>query len=214
MSSITEWLKRARVIPVIVIDDAAHASSLAEALASGGLPCAEITLRTAAGIEAIQRIADAWPDVMVGAGTVLSPEQAERAINAGATFIVSPGFNPAVVDFCQERGTPVFPGVCTPTEIEMALAKGLTTVKFFPAAPMGGINYLRAIAAPYGMMQFIPTGGINSSNIAEYLAFSKVLACGGSWMAPAEWIGAGAFGRIRDETARAVQTVAAVGAAA
>ena len=211
MSLVIDQLKRLRIVPVIVIDDPTRATALAAALIKGGLPCAEVTFRTAAAVEALQRIADERPELLVGAGTILTPQQAESAIKAGARFVVAPGFNPAVVDYCVEHDVPVFPGVCTPTEIEMALAKGLQTVKFFPAGPMGGIAYLKAMAAPYGMMQFIPTGGISTSNIGEYLAFKKVVACGGSWMAPAEWIASGAFDRIAAETARAVEAVGAVG---
>jgi 2-dehydro-3-deoxyphosphogluconate aldolase/(4S)-4-hydroxy-2-oxoglutarate aldolase len=212
VSTVIEQLRQLKIVPVIVIDDPIRAAPLAAALINGGLPCAEITFRTAAAVESLRRIANERPELLVGAGTVLSPQQAATAINAGARFVVAPGFNPAVVDYCLEHNVAVFPGVCTPTEIEMALAKDLQTVKFFPAGPMGGVAYLKAIAGPYGMMQFIPTGGINTSNIAEYLAFKKVLACGGSWMAPAEWIAGGEFDRITAETARAVEAVGAVGA--
>ena len=212
MSSVVEDLKRLKIVPVIVIDEPSHASSLADALVAGGLPCAEVTFRTSAALEALQRIRDAQPDMLVGAGTVLTPDQARSAVGAGAKFVVAPGFNPAVVDHCLEHDIPVFPGVATPTEIEMALAKGLQTVKFFPAGPMGGVAYLKAIAAPYGMMRFIPTGGINSDNIGEYLGFKKVIACGGSWMAPSDWIAAGEFDRIKRETARAVEVVGTAGA--
>jgi 2-dehydro-3-deoxyphosphogluconate aldolase / (4S)-4-hydroxy-2-oxoglutarate aldolase len=159
-------------------------------------------------------MADKHPDMLIGAGTVLSPKQAADAKAAGAKFVVSPGFNPAVVDYCQEHDIPVYPGVATPTEIEMALAKNLTTVKFFPAEPMGGLNFLKAIAAPYGMMNFIPTGGISMKNIGEYLAFKRVIACGGTWMAPADWIAAANFERIKEETAKAVTAVQTIKGAA
>jgi 2-dehydro-3-deoxyphosphogluconate aldolase / (4S)-4-hydroxy-2-oxoglutarate aldolase len=202
---IMEQIKQLRIVPVIVIDDASDAVPLAAALADGGLPCAEVTVRTSAAEEAIRRMTGERPDLLVGAGTVLTPLQAQQALAAGATFIVAPGFNPAVVDYCQEREVPVFPGVCTPTEIEMALNKGLTVVKFFPAEAMGGLNTLKAIAAPYGMIEFIPTGGISSRNIRDYLAFQRVVACGGSWMAPAEWIREQMFDRIRTETQQAVE---------
>lgn len=198
-------------MPVIVIDDAADATPLAEALVGGGLPVAEVTFRTAAAGEALRRISGENPDLLAGAGTVLTPEQAREARAAGAKFIVSPGFGPAVVDYCLEHGIPVFPGVCTPTEVEMALAKGLTTLKFFPAEPAGGVAYLKAMAAPYGMVEFIPTGGISASNLGGYLAFKKVVACGGSWMAPAEWIRGKQFDRIREETEIAVAVARAIG---
>ena len=205
-SRLVDRLARLKIVPVIVIDDPASAAPLASALTSGGLPCAEITFRTAGAAEALRRIRDAAPELLLGAGTVLTVAQADEARSAGATFIVAPGFNPAVVDHCLEHDIPVCPGVCTPTDIEAALGRGLTTVKFFPAEPIGGLKYLKAIAAPYTMMRFIPTGGINADNLRSYLAFDRVVACGGSWMAPAEWIAAKAFDRIREETARAVRT--------
>lgn len=207
MNVIRDQIKQLRIVPVIVIDDADRAQPLAAALIEGGLPCAEVTFRTAGAAEALSRMAGAHPDMLVGAGTVLSLQQAAAARQAGAKFIVAPGFNPAVVDYCLEHDMPVFPGVCTPTEIEMALAKGLSTLKFFPAEPIGGLPYLKAIAAPYGLVEFIPTGGVSTKNIAEYLGFKKVIACGGSWMASAELIAAGDFDAIRDETQRAVKIV-------
>jgi 2-dehydro-3-deoxyphosphogluconate aldolase/(4S)-4-hydroxy-2-oxoglutarate aldolase len=210
VSNSLRQIKQYRMVPVIVIDDAQNAEPLAAALIEGGLPCAEVTFRTPGAADALRRIARAYPDMLVGAGTVLTTEQAARARDAGAKFIVAPGFNPAVVDWCLENDVPVYPGVCTPTEIEMALAKGLTTVKFFPAEPIGGLSYLKAIAAPYGMIEFIPTGGITGNNIADYLGFRNVAACGGSWMAPAAWIAAGEFERVRDETQRAVRIVEAL----
>jgi 2-dehydro-3-deoxyphosphogluconate aldolase/(4S)-4-hydroxy-2-oxoglutarate aldolase len=214
MTQMSEQLQSLRIVPVIVIDDARHAEQLADALADGGLPCAEVTFRTTAAAEAIRRMRAHRPDMLVGAGTVLTPQQAASARAAGAQFMVSPGLNPAVVEDCQANGIEIFPGVCTPTEIEMALAHGLTIVKFFPAEPMGGLKFLKAISAPYGMVSFIPTGGITTANLADYLAFRKVVACGGSWMAPGDWINAGLFDRIKDETARAVAAVgAAMGAA-
>lgn len=202
-------LRSARVVPVLVIDDAADASPLAGALAQGGLPLAEVTFRTAAAAEALRRIAGENPDMLAGAGTVLTPAQAKQAVDAGAKFVVAPGFGPAVVDWCLEHEVPVFPGVCTPTEVEAALARGLTVLKFFPAEPAGGVAYLKAISAPYGMCEFIPTGGINAANVASYLALKSVVACGGSWMAPAEWVRQKQFDRIREETRAAVEAVRA-----
>jgi 2-dehydro-3-deoxyphosphogluconate aldolase / (4S)-4-hydroxy-2-oxoglutarate aldolase len=204
MEAITAHLRRLRIVPVIVINDAQHAVPLAGALADGGLPCAEITYRTAQASDALRRIAAERPDVLVGAGTVLTAKQAADARDAGARFIVAPGFSAAVVDYCVEHEIPVYPGVCTPTEIEMALARNLRVLKFFPAEPMGGLAFLKAIAAPYGDVDFMPTGGIGPSNLEAYLAFRRVVACGGSWMAPAEWIAAGQFDRIRDEVRGAV----------
>lgn len=207
MKDLAERLREMRVVPVITIQNVEDALPLAEALTSGGLPCAEITFRTAAGAESLRRIAGEHPDMLVGAGTVLTLEQARLARDGGATFVVTPGFNPAVVDFCLEHDLPIFPGICTPTELDMALARGLTTVKFFPAEPMGGLPFLKAIAAPYNMVQFIPTGGVNTKNIADYLGFKNVVACGGTWMAPADWITGKQFDRIRQETAAAVAAV-------
>jgi 2-dehydro-3-deoxyphosphogluconate aldolase/(4S)-4-hydroxy-2-oxoglutarate aldolase len=197
-------LERIRIVPVIVIESADRAVDLADALIAGGLPCAEITFRTPAAAEALRRIAGERPEVLVGAGTVLTPEQAARARDAGARFVVSPGINRRVVEWCQAHDLPVVPGVCTPTEIETALECGLRVVKFFPAEPCGGIAYLKAIAAPFPNLSFMPTGGVNAANVGGYLAFPRVVACGGSWMAPAEWIAAGAFDRIREAARDAV----------
>lgn len=208
MPDALERLRQLRIVPVIVIEDAEDAVPLARALVEGGLPCAEVTFRTAAAEEALRRVAAEFPEMLAGAGTVLTPEQAARARDAGAKFVVSPGFNPAVVDWCLENGMPVFPGVCTPTEIEMALGKGLRTVKFFPAEPIGGLPYLKAIAAPYGMLEFIPTGGIGPAQLPAYLGFGKVAAVGGSWMVSPEWIRSRDFDRVRREVEGAVRTVA------
>lgn len=204
MSDVEARLRKLKIVPVIVIDDPEAALPLATALADGGLPCAEITFRTDTAIESLRRITAERPDVLAGAGTVLTAAQAAQAREAGARFIVSPGFNAAVVDYCLEHGIPVFPGVCTPTEIEMALGKGLNVLKFFPAEPIGGLPYLKAIAAPYRAVEFVPTGGIKAQHLSDYLDFPQVIACGGSWMAPAAWIAAGDFGRIRAQTQNAV----------
>lgn len=203
-SAVLERLAAVRVLPVIVIDDPDDALPLARALFDGGLPCAEVTLRTPRAVEALRRIAGELPDMLVGAGTVLTPAQAAEARGAGARFVVAPGFNAGMVEFCQSVNLPVFPGVCTPTEIEMALGAGLSVLKFFPAEPIGGLPFLKAIAAPYTTVSFMPMGGIGPSNLASYLAFPRVVACGGSWMAPNDWIAAGQFDRIRDTTRAAV----------
>ena len=200
-------LRAMKIVPVIVIDDAADAIALGAALMQGGLPCAEVTFRTPGAADAIARIAGELPEMLLGAGTVLTPQQAARALAVGAKFIVAPGFNPAVVDYCLERAIPVYPGVCTPTEIEMALGKGLQVLKFFPAEAAGGLAFLKAVAAPYGGVEFMPTGGINLGTLSTYLAFERVVACGGSWMAPTEWIATKQFDRIRDETQKAVRLV-------
>jgi len=204
---VAEQFRALRVVPVIVIEDSAAAASLAAALTDGGLPCAEVTFRTKTAADSIRRMRDARPDMLIGAGTVLTPTQVDSALDSGATFIVSPGFNPVVVDYCLERDVPVFPGICTPSEVEAALMRGLRVVKFFPAEPAGGLPYLKAIAAPYGEVSFMPTGGITRANLAGYLAFPRIIACGGSWMAPSDWIANGDFAAIRAETERTVAAV-------
>lgn len=206
MNEIINALSRVKVIPVIAISDAGKAVPLAQALAAGGLPCAEVTFRTAGAEEAIRRIANEAPGVLVGAGTVLTAGQADRAKAAGAGFAVSPGFNPKVVDHCLDIGLPVFPGCLTPSELEQAIERGLRVVKFFPAEAAGGLDYIKAVAAPYPMLRFIPTGGISLSNLAPYLAFSKVLACGGSWMVKPDLIDAGRYDEIRKLCAEAVNS--------
>jgi 2-dehydro-3-deoxyphosphogluconate aldolase/(4S)-4-hydroxy-2-oxoglutarate aldolase len=192
------------VVPVIAIEDAADAPKLGQALLDGGLPCAEITFRTAAAAEAIALMTAECPDVLVGAGTVMSVEQAEKAAAAGVKFVVTPGFDDDVVDWCIANNMPVTPGVVTPTEINMALKKGLNVVKFFPAEASGGVKTLKAISAPYQGVKFIPTGGISASNLADYLKLPSVHACGGSWMVKKDLISAGKFDEISAMTAEAV----------
>jgi 2-dehydro-3-deoxyphosphogluconate aldolase / (4S)-4-hydroxy-2-oxoglutarate aldolase len=186
-----------RVIPVVEISRVDDAVPLARALVDAGLPCAEITFRTASAAQAIEAIATAVPDIRVGAGTVVTVAQAEAALAAGAGFIVAPGFDPAVVDFALEHGVPIVPGVCTPTEVGMALGRGLSVLKLFPAEAAGGVAYLKALAAPFGGVRFVPTGGIGPDNLAAYLAVKQVIACGGSWMVKKALIAAGEFDTIR-----------------
>jgi 2-dehydro-3-deoxyphosphogluconate aldolase/(4S)-4-hydroxy-2-oxoglutarate aldolase len=205
--SLVETLRQLKLVPVIVIDDPAAAPSLGRALADGGLPVAEVTFRTKGAREALARLTSECPEILAGAGTVLSPSQAREALDAGAKFIVAPGFNAAVVDYCLENDVPVFPGIATPSEIEAALSRDLEVLKFFPAEPLGGVSYLKAISAPYGALEFMPTGGISASNVNSYLSFPKVVACGGSWMAPSDWIASGDFTRITDEVRKAVAAV-------
>ena len=207
MADMLDRIRAMRIVPVIVIKDPEDAVPLGAALTEGGLPCAEVTFRTAGAPEALRRIAGEYPDLLLGAGTVLTPQQAAEAKAAGAKFVVSPGFNPAVVDYCLANDLPIYPGVCTPTEVEAALAKGLEVLKFFPAEAAGGVAFLKAISAPYGMVRFIPTGGVSTRNVADYLALKSVVACGGSWMAPNDWIAEKQFDRIRQATQLAVQTV-------
>lgn len=196
MNSVLEKLNKIGIVPVVVLDDPKDAEPLGRALMEGGLPCAEVTFRTAAAEESIRIMAEKFPDMLVGAGTVLTTEQVDRAVAAGAKFIVSPGLNPRVVKHCQEKGVPVTPGVQTPTEIEAALELGLDVVKFFPAEPAGGLKMIKAVAAPYTMVRFMPTGGISASNVREYLAYDKIVACGGSWMVKKDLIAAGDFEKV------------------
>lgn len=196
MHPVLEQISQIGIVPVIKIDDVEKAVPLAKALAAGGIPCAEVTFRTAQGEEAIRRIALAMPEVLVGAGTVLTCEQVDRAISAGAKFIVSPGLNPKVVAYCAEKGIPVTPGCANPSDIEQALELGLEVVKFFPAEQAGGLDYIKAISAPYTTLKFMPTGGINAANIVKYLSFEKIMACGGSWMVTADLLNAGNFDEI------------------
>jgi 2-dehydro-3-deoxyphosphogluconate aldolase/(4S)-4-hydroxy-2-oxoglutarate aldolase len=196
MHPVLEELGKIGIVPVIKIDDAEKAVPLAKALAAGGIPCAEVTFRTAQGEEAIRRMSREVPEVLTGAGTVLTCEQVDRAVSAGAKFIVSPGLNPKVVAYCVEKGIPVTPGCANPSDIEQALEFGLEVIKFFPAEQAGGLDYIKAISAPYPTLKFMPTGGINAGNIIKYLAFEKILACGGSWMVSADLINGGEFEKI------------------
>ena len=198
MNEVLKKIGEIGIIPVVVLDDAKDAAPLAKALMEGGLPCAEVTFRTAAAEDVIRNMSEAYPDLFVGAGTVLTVEQVNRAVNAGAKFIVSPGLNPEVVKYCIQRGIPVCPGTCTPSEVEQALALGLDTVKFFPAEPAGGLGFIKAIAAPYTTVKFMPTGGISAKNVREYLAYDKILACGGSWMVKKDLVQAGDFDKITE----------------
>lgn len=195
------------IVPVVVLNKADDAEPLAQALVKGGLPCAEVTFRTDAAEESIRRIAKKFPEMFVGAGTVLTTEQADRAVGAGAKFIVSPGLNPKVVEHCLKKGYPITPGIMTPTELEMALGFGLDVVKFFPAENAGGLKMIKAMAAPYTMMKFMPTGGINATNVRDYLASNKILACGGSWMVKGDLINAGNFAEIEKLTREAAAIV-------
>ena len=192
------------LVPVIKITNVENALPLAKALKDGGLNCAEITFRTSCAKEAIAIITKELPDMLVGAGTILTPEQADEAIEAGSKFIVSPGFNPRVVKHCLEKGVPVLPGCATPSEVESAIELGLKAVKFFPAEAAGGINMIKSMSAPYSQIQFMPTGGINDENMLDYLSFGKVIACGGSFMVKDSLIDAGNFEEITRLTKNAV----------
>ena len=204
MNEVLEKIQKIGIVPVVVLEDAKDAEDLAKALCEGGLPCAEVTFRTEAAKESIRIMTEKYPEMLVGAGTVLTTEQVDQAIEAGARFIVSPGLNPKVVKHCIEKGVPVTPGVATPTEVEAAMELGLEVVKFFPAEPAGGLSMIKAMSAPYTNMMFMPTGGINAKNVGEYLAFPKILACGGSWMVKGSLVKEGRFDEIVKLTKEAV----------
>lgn len=192
-----------RLVPVVVLDDAADAGRLGDALVDGGLPVAEVTFRTAAAADAIRVLADRG-DILVGAGTILTPDQVDQAVAAGATFVVSPGLSRAVVERCREHGVLPLPGAVTATEIQAAMELGLTTVKFFPAGASGGARAIAALAAPFGGVTFVPTGGVGPDDLGEYLSIPAVAAVGGSWMVPRDRIRAGDFDEVRRLTAQAV----------
>lgn len=207
MHDILKKISLIGIVPVVKIDDVEKAVPLAKALSEGGIPVAEITFRTAQAEEAIKRISVEMPDMILGAGTVLTTEQADRAAAAGAKFIVSPGFNPKVVEHCVKNGIPITPGCSNPSDIEMAIEFGLDVVKFFPAEAAGGIKMIKSLAGPYGNIKFMPTGGIDASNLNDYLSFPKVLACGGSWMVPESLIKAGSFDKITALAKEAMQNM-------
>ncbi len=196
-----------KVVPVVVLEDAKDAIPLAGALSNGGLKCAEITFRTEAAEESIRLMSNHFPDMLIGAGTVLTTEQVDKAVAAGAKFIVSPGFNPKVVQYCIDKDIVIVPGVTNASGIEQALTFGLEVVKFFPAEASGGLNAIKALAGPFPRLKFMPTGGINENNIEEYLSFSKIVACGGTWMVKESLIKNGEFEKIEELTREAIQTV-------
>ena len=207
MSTTLEKLGKFGVVPVVVLDDVKDAAPLAKALCDGGLACAEVTFRTDAAEESIRIMTSQYPEMIVGAGTVLTKEQVDRAVAAGARFIVTPGLDPEIVRYCMEKDIPVTPGVVTPSELAQAYALGLRLVKFFPAEPSGGLPMIKALAAPYNMMQFMPTGGISASTLCDYLRYKKIFACGGSWMVKGSLIKAGEFDKITELTREAVELV-------
>ncbi len=204
MEKMQEQLQKFGVVPVVVLNNAKDALLLAKALIEGGLPCAEVTFRTEAAEESIRQMAEKYPEMLVGAGTVLTIEQVDRAVNAGAKFIVSPGFDPEIVDYCLSREIPIFPGCVTPSEVAQAVKRGLKVVKFFPAEQYGGVSTIKALAAPYTMVRFMPTGGVSIKNLKDYLSCDKIIACGGSWMVKGDLIEAGEFDKIREMTKEAV----------
>lgn len=207
MSTMNEKIAEFGVVPVVVLEDVKDAKPLADALVKGGLPCAEVTFRTDAAEESIRIMTREYPDMLVGAGTVLTVEQVDKAVNAGAKFIVSPGFDEEIVDYCMENGIPVFPGCITPSEVAQAVKRGLHVVKFFPAEQFGGVNTIKSLAAPYTTIKFMPTGGVNAGNLKDYLGCDKIVCCGGSWMVKGDLIKAKEFEKICELTAEAAELV-------
>jgi 2-dehydro-3-deoxyphosphogluconate aldolase/(4S)-4-hydroxy-2-oxoglutarate aldolase len=207
MNGILKELYLNGIVPVIKIEDPEQAEPLAEALVRGGLACAEVTFRTTAAKEAISRISKSRPDMLLGAGTVLTTAQADEAVEAGARFIVTPGFNPEVVRYCLDRGYPIVPGINNPSGIEQALSFGLDTVKFFPAEQSGGIAKIKAMSAPFPMVKVMPTGGISLKNLKDYISCRAVCACGGSYMVTADLIENGRWDEITDLCRRSVEAV-------
>ena len=207
MSEMLKTIENFGVVPVVVLNDAKDAAPLAKALCEGGLPCAEVTFRTEAAEESIRIMATEFPEMVIGAGTVLTIDQVDRAVGAGAKFIVSPGFDPEIVDYCISKGIVVLPGCITPSEVTQAVKRGLEVVKFFPAEQFGGVATIKALAAPFTSVRFMPTGGISAKNLADYLGFKKIVACGGSWMVKGDMVAAGEFDKIKEMTAEAVALV-------
>ncbi len=207
MNEIFTDIKTAGILPVIVIDDATKAVDLAKALRLGGINCAEVTLRTKEAIQAIRNIAKEFPDMLLGAGTVLSCDDVDKAIDAGAQFVVSPGSNVDTINYCISQNIPIVPGVATPSEVEQAMSLGLKILKLFPAEIVGGVRLLKALSSPYSMIDFIPTGGINASNLAEYIKCQNVLACGGSYMATKDMINNKEFDKITDLSKETVMII-------
>lgn len=207
MSEILEKFSTFGVIPVVVLNDEKDAKPLAKALCEGGLPCAEVTFRTAAAEESIRIMSEEYPEMLVGAGTVLTIGQVERAVAAGAKFIVSPGFDPEIVDYCLDKEILVLPGCATPSEVTQGVKRGLKVLKFFPAEQFGGVAAIKAMAAAYTGIRFMPTGGINQKNVKDYLSCDMIFACGGSWMVKEDMIAAGTFDKITAMTREAVTLV-------
>ncbi len=208
MTDLIDALGRIGLVPVVKVENTQQALGMASALLEAGLPCAEITFRTPAAEDCIRTIARDYPQIIIGAGTVLTAEQAERAVRAGARYIVSPGFDGHVVDWCLARHVPVMPGVATPTEILMALDKGISLLKFFPAEALGGVRMLEALAAVFGGVRFVPTGGVTATNLPDYLKLPSVFAVGGSWLVSGKLLAAGAFEEVTRLAREAVEIVA------
>ena len=210
MNELLQKVSDLGVVPVVVLNDAKDAAPLAKALCEGGLPCAEVTFRTACAEECIRIMHEEFPEMILGAGTVLTIDQVDRAVNAGATFIVSPGFDPEIVDYCLSKNILVLPGCITPSEVAQAVKRGLEVVKFFPAEQFGGVATIKAMAAPYVGLKFMPTGGVSAKNLESYLSCDKIIACGGSWMVKGDLVKAGKFDEIKNLTEEAVKLAASI----
>lgn len=207
MNDLESKIYQIGIVPVIALDDAGDASPLSDALCEGGIPAAEVTFRTDAAVETIKTMSTRHPEMCVGAGTVLTTTQVDEAAAAGAKFIVSPGFDPEIVDYCIRKKIEVIPGTMTPSEIAQGVKRGLRILKFFPSEPIGGIKTLKSIAAPYHQMMFMPSGGINADNLSDYLTQEFIFACGGSWMVKGSMIKNREFDKIRDLSAEAAAIV-------
>ncbi|MDD3140876.1 MAG: bifunctional 4-hydroxy-2-oxoglutarate aldolase/2-dehydro-3-deoxy-phosphogluconate aldolase [Lachnospiraceae bacterium] len=207
MNNLLSQIQEKRIVPVVKLDRVTDAKPLGEALCCGGLPIAEITFRTDAAEASIRELIHAFPNMLVGAGTIVNLEQAKRAQNAGASFLVSPGISRTVIEFAIDNNLPIFPGTCTPSEVMTVMEYGLPLAKFFPAKQYGGLDTIKALSAPFPKMKFMPTGGISSANILEFLAFDKIIACGGSWMVKDNYINERNFKEIEKLTAEAVSLV-------
>ncbi len=210
MKAMEQRLEEYGVVPVVVLKDTKDAIPLADALIEGGLSCAEVTFRTDAAEESIRLMSEKYPEMLVGAGTVLTTEQVDRAVSAGAKFIVSPGFDAEIVDYCLDKNIPIFPGCITPSEVAQAVKRGLKVIKFFPAEQAGGVAMIKAMGAPYNMVKFMPTGGISAKNLSEYLSCSNIVCCGGSWMVKGDLITEGKFDEITTLTKEAVELVKSI----
>lgn len=206
-SKVFEMIEQTKLVPVVALNDAKDAVDLAKALYRGNLPAAEITFRTAAAEESIRRIANEVPEVLVGAGTIINVDQAKRAVEAGAQFLVSPGVNRKVIEYAQEAGVALLPGVCTPSEIITCLEYGIEVVKFFPAKQYGGLDTIKALAPVFPNLRFMPTGGVNPGNVLDFLSFERIVAVGGSWMVKTDWIDEGKFDLVEQTAKSAMEIV-------
>lgn len=207
MNEILKKIEEVRIVPVVVLEDVKDAAPLANALCEGGLACAEVTFRTEEAAEVIKEMKKARPDMLVGAGTVLTKEQVDQAVDAGAQFIVSPGLNPEIVEYCVNKNLTIIPGCANPSDVEQALKYHLEVVKFFPAEALGGLKLIKAMSAPYKNVRFMPTGGINPNNVKEYLDFKAIIACGGTWMVPKDAVENKEFDKIEKLTKEAVEAI-------